>query len=73
MTVTTTRERAIRSAFRAFRPGKASIQVDEEHGQEWVTELTTGGQWAVEEAVFPDGTEGFDFEEVTAPDEEAAR
>lgn len=68
--MTATRERAIRSAFRQFRGRGPRIQVDEEHGQEWVTELTTGGQWAVEEAEGPGSFGGFCFEEVTRPDEE---
>jgi myo-inositol catabolism protein IolC len=68
--VTTSREQAIRKAFRQFRPGRAGLQVDEEHGQEWITELTTGGQWAVEDAEGPGTFGGFVFEEVTAPDED---
>jgi hypothetical protein len=68
-TVTDRRQKAIEIAFRKFRPGCGYLQITEEHGQEWVTEQWTGGQWAVEDAV-RNGVPFFDFEQVTAPNDD---
>lgn len=62
-------ERAIRAAFRAYRGGSEKFLVVEEHGLPWVVEWGTGGLWSVVECI-TNGVEGWDFEQVTAPDED---
>ena len=59
---------AILKASRA-RFGVRKIQADYEHGQWWITELGTGAQWSVCDASGPGSVQGFDFEQVTGPDE----
>ena len=63
-------ERQIRRAFRDFRGGSESFEVVEEHGQLWVSEKGTGGQWSVAEGIDPVGNRCFAFECVTEPDED---
>lgn len=40
-----------------------------EHGQWWVTQPSTGAQWAVNDAEGPGSTGGFCFEQVSAGEE----
>jgi hypothetical protein len=46
------------------------LQVNFEHGQHWVTRLSTGAQWAADDAEGPETYGGFAFELVTPGDEE---
>lgn len=46
------------------------IQTDFEHGQWWVTQLTTGAQWSVFDTVCVRGCEDLGFEQVTKGDGE---
>lgn len=57
-------EDEIRRAFPAVGPEHKRIQVDEEHGGQWVTCLGCGGQWSVNES-----NKGPDFEQVSDGDE----
>ena len=41
-----------------------------EHGQLWIVNGTTGGQWSVVDAEGPGTMNGFDFECVNEPEEE---
>ena len=59
----------IAAAFRAAFPARKRYAVDFEHGQWWVTDLTSGRAWSVVDAV--PGVDGFDFEEIAAGDEES--
>lgn len=56
-------ERRIRGEARAILR-KRDLQTDFEHGQWWVTHRPSGAQWSVVDTNF-----GFDFEQVTGPDE----
>ena len=48
--------------------GIRDIQVDFEHGQWFVTQLSTGAQWSVNDAVV-NGEETFDFEQISEGEE----
>jgi hypothetical protein len=41
-----------------------------EHGQWWITCMTTGAQWSVVDAEGGNSRDGFDFERVTDGDDE---
>lgn len=43
---------------------------DFEHGQWWITSLTTGAQWSVVDATGYGSVDGFDFERVTEGEED---
>ncbi len=50
--------------------GREDLQVDFEHGQFWVTNVSTGAQFSVCDAVGGDAVDGFTFEQVTEGDED---
>jgi hypothetical protein len=60
----------IKSAFQASNlyDTLALYQYDFEHGQWWITELGTGRQWSVVDAIGGQSIYGFDFELVSAGD-----
>jgi hypothetical protein len=58
-------EQAILSAARRALPGRR-LAADFEHGQWWITDRRTGGQWSVIDAA----PGPFDFEQVTIGEED---
>ncbi len=58
-------DRVLAAACAALDIPQRDLQVDFEHGQWWVTKLSTGRQWSVNDAEGPGTTDGFDFEEVS--------
>jgi len=62
-------ESRIRAAFLASTTGTGIAEgfaaADFEHGQWWITNLDTGAQWSVVDAVGGSSVDGFDFEQVT--------
>ena len=59
----------IAHAIRSNRLGRFRIKF--EHGQWFITDLDSGAQWAVVDAADAySGIDGFDFEQVTAGEEE---
>lgn len=71
-TDTRTMERRVLRAFRALRIRGARPHIAGyfEHGQWWVVECSTGGQWSACDATGPDTFDGFSFECVTEPEED---
>lgn len=61
------KRRVLRAA--RVRLGRARYQADFEHGQWWITNLTTGAQWSVVDCETVDGTPYLDFEQVTQGEE----
>jgi hypothetical protein len=59
-------ERNILTAAQEFL-GHKNLIADFEHGQWWLTNKKTGEQWSVVDSNSPSG---FDFEQVTGPDED---
>lgn len=58
-----TNPKVIRSAFLKSdidRKFKKNTQIDYEHGQWWVTDITSGAQWSVH-----DTDKGLDFDQVS--------
>ena len=48
---------------------REDLQVDFEHGQFWVSDVTSGAQYSVCDAEGGDSVDGFIFEQVTEGDE----
>ena len=61
-------ERRVLRAARAIL-GPHRFHADFEHGQWWITRLSTGAQWSVVDAEGGRAVDGFDFEQVTDGDE----
>lgn len=61
--------RTERAVLRAARTqlGRRRLQADFEHGQWWITDLTSGAQWGAQDE---DSPSGFCFELVSRGDEE---
>jgi hypothetical protein len=59
----------VRLARHASSLGPRRFSAAFEHGQWWVTDLTSGAQWSVVDCVGAEG-EYFDFERVSQGDEE---
>ena len=59
--------RVLRAA--KYRLGPGRYQADFEHGQWWVTRLTTGAQWSVVDCE-KDGIPYLDFEQVSRGEED---
>lgn len=63
---TRTVERRVLRAFRViYGTRRGRLQADFEHGQWWITDLRSGGQWSVVDASGGRSVDGFDFEQVT--------
>ena len=64
-------QRALASFYETELAKEAhSYNADYEHGQWWITDLDTGRQWSVVDAVGGRSVDGFDFEQVSDGDEE---
>lgn len=68
-TNTVTMERRILAAARASLGTElGKFYADFEHGQWWITRISTGDQWSVVDAEGGSSVDGFDFELVTEGD-----
>jgi predicted cupin superfamily sugar epimerase len=63
-----TEKRVLRAA--RYRLGAGHYQADFEHGQWWVTCLSTGAQWSVVDCQTQNGVDYLDFEQVSRGEEE---
>lgn len=63
-------ERQIREAAIKKFGFNTAVQLDFEHGQWWLSIPATGAQYSVVDAEGGPAINGFDFEEVTPPDED---
>lgn len=64
-----TRDAIIEAARQAYIQPPHRCEFIFEHGQWYVSCLDCGAQWAVNDAEGPGSYNGFDFEQVTPPDE----
>lgn len=61
-------DRVLAAAHEYF--GREDLQVDFEHGQFWVSNVASGAQFSVCDAVGGDAVDGFSFEQVSEGDED---
>lgn len=63
-------ERRVLRAARSRLGKRRRYQADFEHGQWWVTELSTGAQWSVVDCATAEGVDYLDFEQVSRGEED---
>jgi hypothetical protein len=61
------KRRILKAAHKSLK--RRNLCADFEHGQWWITHLSTGAQWSVVDAEGGPAVDGFDFEQVTEGEE----